>query len=251
MAVVLFIIGCILGSFYLVLGTRLPKKEDVIFSRSRCDHCHKDLKWYHLIPLFSFIFLRGKCAYCQKKISPEHFLVELGTGLIFLATYYFFSYGYNLYAALTICSLLIIIFVSDFKYMIILDSPLVVSSIIILVLKYIYFGWTEVGYSLLGGASLFLVMYLVQVIGNFAFKKESLGGGDIKLAFVMGVILKIKMGLIALILSSFLALPYAVASVHLKKESEFPYGPFLGGALLIVFYNYDKFELLFKYLFRF
>ena len=76
MAVLLFIIGCILGSFYLVLGTRLPKKEDVIFSRSRCDHCHKELKWYHLIPLFSFIFLKGKCAYCKKKISPEHFLVE-------------------------------------------------------------------------------------------------------------------------------------------------------------------------------
>ena len=214
MAVLLFIVGCILGSFYLVIGTRLPKNEDVVFSRSRCDHCKKELKWYHLIPLFSFIFLKGKCAYCKKNISPEHFLVELGTGLTFLATYYFFPDGYNLYAGLTICSLLIIIFVSDFKYMIILDSPLVVSSVIFLILKYIYYGWYEVGYSLLGGLTLFLTMYLVQVIGNYIFKKESLGGGDIKLAFVIGLILKIKLGLIALILSCFLALPYAVGSMY-------------------------------------
>ena len=98
---------------------------------------------------------------------------------------------------------------------------------------------------------MFLLLLVIKVVGDKAFKKESLGGGDIKLACVMGIILKIKMGLIALILSSFLALPYAVASLHLKKESEFPYGPFLGGALLIVFYNYDKFVLLFKYLFKF
>ena len=251
MAIMLFIIGCILGSFYLVLGTRLPIKEDVVKSRSRCDHCKKNLKWYHLIPLFSFIFLKGKCAYCHKKISAEHFFVELGTGLAFLATYYFFPQGYNLYAGLTICSLLIVIFVSDFKYMIILDSPLIVSSIIILALKYFYFGWMEVLYVLIGGISLFILMYLVQIIGNFAFKKESLGGGDIKLSFVIGLILGLKLGLVALILSAFLALPYAVASMYLNKESEFPYGPFLGGALLIVFYNYDKFVLLFNYLFRF
>ena len=246
-----FIIGCILGSFYLVIGTRLPKGEDVLVSRSKCDHCHKELKWYHLIPLFSFIFQRGKCTYCHKKISPEHFFVELGTGLAFLVTYYFFPDGYYLYAGLTLISLLIIIFISDFKYMIILDSPLVVASIIILVLKYIFLGWEEVLWSIAGGLILFATMYLVQIFGNFLFKRESLGGGDIKLAFVIGLFLKMKLGLVALILSAFLALPYAVAVMHLNKDSEFPYGPFLAGALLIIFYNYEKFEILFNFLFSF
>ena len=251
MAVFYFVVGCILGSFFLVIGTRLPKGEDVLVSRSRCDYCKKELKWYHLIPLFSFIFLKGKCAYCHKKIIPEHFFVELGTGLAFLATYFFFPSGYNLYAGLTIVSLLIVIFVSDFKYMIILDSPLVVSSIIIIALKYAYFGFNEVLWSVISGIALFAVMYLVKLLGNFIFKKESLGGGDIKLSFVIGLILQYRLGLVALILSSFVALPYAIAIMHLNKDSEFPYGPFLGGALLIIFYNYDKFELFFKFLFRF
>ena len=251
MAVFYFIVGCILGSFLLVIGTRLPNGEDVLVSRSRCDHCKKDLKWYHLIPLFSFIFLNGKCAYCHKKISPEHFIVELGTGLIFLATYFLFKEGYNLYVGLTIASLLIVIFVSDFKYMIILDSPLIVASIIIIILKFIYFGYQEVLLSIASGLALFVVMYVVQLLGNYIFKKESLGGGDIKLAFVIGLVLGFKLGLVALILSAFVALPYAIAIMHLNKESEFPYGPFLVGALLIIFYNYEKFELLFKFIFRF
>ena len=59
-----FILGTILGSFYLVVGTRLPKDEDVIKSRSKCDSCQKKLKWYNLIPIFSYIFQKGKCSSC-------------------------------------------------------------------------------------------------------------------------------------------------------------------------------------------
>ena len=73
MAVLIFFIGAILGSFYLVVGTRLPKGEDVLFSRSRCDSCGHELKWYNLIPIFSYIFQRGKCSFSQQKIASEHF----------------------------------------------------------------------------------------------------------------------------------------------------------------------------------
>lgn len=78
-----FILGTILGSFYLVVGTRLPKDEDVIKSRSKCDSCQKTLKWYNLMPIFSYIFQKGKCSSCGQKISIDHFLVELITGLLF------------------------------------------------------------------------------------------------------------------------------------------------------------------------
>lgn len=251
MAVLMFIIGTILGSFYLVIGTRLPVGRDVLFSRSECDKCHHVLKWYNLIPLFSYIFQRGKCSYCHEHISSSHFWVELATGLLFLLAYLIFPSGYNLYVSLIVISLMIIIFVSDFKYMTILDSPLVISSILVLILKLIYFDFKNVLVSFLSGVILFCVMFIIEKIGELILKKESLGGGDIKLSFVIGFILNFRLGIVALILSTFLALPYALACLYLENNHEFPYGPFLAGALFIVFLNLDKFELLLNFLFAF
>ena len=84
---------------------------------------------------------------------------------------------------------------------------------------------------------------------NETLKKDSLGGGDIKLTFVLGFILGIKAGIVALVLSSFLALPYAIATLYLKDNHEFAYGPFIAGALFIVFFHLDKFNMLIDYVF--
>lgn len=249
MKILSFILGTILGSFYLVLGTRLPKNEDIVKSRSRCDNCKKVLKWYNLIPLVSFIFQRGKCSSCGQKISSEHFFAEIFTGLLFLLTSIYFSFGYNYLVGLIIVSLMVIIFISDFKYMIILDSPLVVSVVLIIILKLIYFGFKTTIYSIISGLILFLIMLLIEKLGNLILKKDSLGGGDIKFAFLMGLTLDVKLGIVALVLSTFLALPYAVASVKIMKSHEFPYGPFLAGALFIVFFHLDKFTNLINFLF--
>ena len=251
MALLIVILGSIMGSFYYCIGIRLPKGENALTSRSHCDNCGYTLKWYNLIPLFSYIFQKGKCTKCHQKIASGHFWCELATSLLFMLTSLYFPIGYNFFVGLIISSLLIIIFVSDFKYMIILDSPLIISSILIIILKFIYYDPIDVLISLISGLCLFLVMILIYKLGNFAFKKESLGGGDIKFSFLMGLILDFKIGLVALVLSVFLALPYAVASLELKKNSEFPYGPFLAGALFIVFFHYDKFVLLVEFLFNF
>lgn len=249
MKILSFILGTIMGSFYLVLGTRLPKGEDIVKSRSRCDNCKKILKWYNLIPLVSFIVQRGKCSSCGQKISSEHFFAEIFTGLLFLLTSIYFSFGYNYLAGLIIVSLMVITFISDFKYMIILDSPLVVSVVLIIILKLIYFGFKTTIYSIISGLILFLIMLLIENLGSLILKKDSLGGGDIKFAFLMGLTLDVKLGIVALVLSTFLALPYAVASVKIMKSHEFPYGPFLAGALFIVFFHLDKFTNLINFLF--
>ena len=249
MKILSFIIGTIMGSFYLVLATRLPKGEDILTSRSRCDSCHKPLKWYNLIPLLSFIFQKGRCSNCHEKISSEHFFVELFTGLLFLLTSIYFPFGYNYLVGLVIVSLMIIIFISDFKYMIILDSPLITSIILITILKLIYYDIKTVFISILSGIILFLVMFLIEKLGTLILKKDSLGGGDIKFAFIMGLSLGVKLGVVALVLSTFLALPYALASVKIMKKHELPYGPFLAGALFIVFFHLDKFTNLINYLF--
>ena len=251
MVVIMFILGSIMGSFCYCLGLRLPKGENALTTRSHCDNCKHVLKWYNLIPLFFYFFQRGKCTYCHQKIASGHFWCELATAFLFALTSIYFPVGYNFFVGLIICSLLVIIFVSDFKYMIILDSPLIVASILILILKLIYFDWHNVLISTLSGLALFFVMLIIFQLGKIIFKKEALGGGDIKLSFLIGLILDFKMGLVALILSSFLALPYAVASLEVKKNNEFPYGPFLTGSLFIVFFHYDKFLNLLEFLMPF
>ncbi len=249
MSILLFLVGAFLGSFYQVVATRVPKNEDILLSRSRCDNCHNTLKWYNLVPLLSFIFQRGKCTFCHKKISCDHFFAELGTAVLFLVISWHFPLGYNLFVGLVIASLLIIIIISDFKYMIILDAPVVISLFILVILKFIYFDLNAVILSLCSGLILFLIMLFIERLGTFILKKDSLGGGDIKFAFLIGFILGIPLGLTAIVLSTFLALPYAFASVKFMKVPEFPYGPFLAGALFIVFLYLDKFTNLINFLF--
>lgn len=248
MEVYIFILGLLFGSFFLVLGIRLPKGENVLTSRSHCDNCNKVLKWYELIPLLSYIFQLGKCKNCKNKISILNPLVELATAILFLIGFklYGLSYLYGIY--LVIVSLMIIVFVSDFIYMIINDSPLIISAVLLLVFNYLIGGFHLFAIRLLSGVLLFVFMYLVGYIGSIVFKKEALGGADIKLAGIIGLAVGFKLGLCVFILSVFLALPYSVASIKLSKTNEVPYGPFLVGALFIVFVFSNKFINLLNFL---
>lgn len=242
MGILVFIFGLLFGSFYLVVGTRLPLKDNIVTGRSRCDHCKHELAWYELIPIFSYCFQLGKCNYCHEKISPNHLIWELVTATLFLVGYLYYGLTYNYYIYLIILSVGILIFISDFKYMIILDSPLIIGSILIIIIKIMSIGWIDTLKSVASGAGLFLLMYLVSILGKKMFKKEALGGGDIKLAFLMGLTLNFQLGLIALIFASFLALPYALAQVYLNKKNELPYGPFLIASTVIIFVFIEKFS---------
>lgn len=243
----IFILGTFLGSFYLVVGTRLPLKENIITGRSRCDSCKTTLKWYELIPIFSFVIQLGKCNTCHNKIGREHLFIELLTGFLFLVGYLYFGYSIKLGIYLVITSVTLIIFISDFKYMYILDSPIIIGSIIVLILRYFELGLRNSFYSLIYGVVLFIIMYLIKLLGDVLFKRESLGGGDIKLCFLIGITLGypgigLRLGLIALIFSAFLALPYAIGQIYLNKKNELPYGPFLASSMVIIFVFIEKFS---------
>ena len=241
MGIYIFILGAIFGSFYLVIGTRLPLKENVLMGRSRCDHCKKNLQWYELIPIVSYVLQLGKCRNCKKSISPIHIIIDLVTGILFVIGYLYYGISFEFGIYLTLISVLILIFVSDFKYMIILDSTLIIGSILILVLKLVAFGYNSFQNSIISGIGLFIIMYLIKIIGDKLFKRESLGGGDIKLCFLIGATIGFRLGLIGLVFSAFLALPYAMASVYFNKKNELPYGPFLIAATVIIYVFLDKF----------
>ena len=249
MIALIFFLGAIFGSFYLVIGTRLPLKENVITGRSRCDNCKHNLEWYELIPILSYVLQLGKCNYCHHKISKDHLIMEIITGLLFVGGYLYYGLNLNYLTYLVIISVTLVIFISDFKYMIILDSPLVIGSILILIIRYFELGISNTLFSLLYGLTMLIIMYLIKLLGNFLFKRESLGDGDIKLSFFIGLVLGypgigIRLSLISLFFSAFLALPYAYASIHLTHKNEVPYGPFLAASMVIVYVFIEKFKRL-------
>lgn len=237
----IFIIGLLFGSFYNVVGMRLPNNESIVFPGSHCENCNHKLNWYENIPLFSYILLRGKCKNCHAKISVWYPAIELFTGMLFLISYYVFGLTPEFFISIIISSLVSIIFVSDINYYIIMDSPIVIASILIIIVNLISTGLKETIMSIGSGILIFGVMYLIMLLGNFIFKKESLGGGDIKLSFVAGLVLGPKLGIMYIVFGAFLAFPYAIYITIRNKENMLPFGPFLISSLLIIYLDYNFF----------
>lgn len=233
--VYMFIIGAVLGSFYMVVGDRLPNNESIVTPRSHCSKCNHTLSWYELIPIVSYIIQRGKCKNCHTKLPISYMLIEILSGTLFALSYYLYGFNYEFFMSIIISSLLIIIYVSDFKYLIINDEPLIIAITLSIITNFVFLGTIKGLYLIISGLVMFIFMYLVKLFGDKAFKRESLGGGDIKLAFFIGCTLGLRLAFVSLIIASFLALPYASYYVVKKQEREIPFGPFLITGVLITF----------------
>lgn len=251
MLYLIFIIGAIFGSFYGVVGTRLPEERSIVKPGSHCEKCGHVLKWYENIPILSYILLGGLCKKCKEPIGSIYFLMELLSGALFALCYKVFGISPNFFLAVIVASLVIIIFVSDSRYMIINDSPLVVSAILIFLIKWYVLGITSALISLISGLVIFGVAYLLRLFGYLAFKQEALGGGDIKLSFIAGMLVGIKLGIVYIVLASFLAFPYAIYITLKNKDNMLPFGPFLVSSLFIVFLNMNTLNDILKVLFRY
>ena len=227
------LLGLVMGSFFCVVGLRLGREENFITGRSHCDSCHHELVAKDLVPIFSYIFLKGRCRYCKNKINPLSFFIELFTGIAF----YSFSFSIDLLIVLVAISLTMIIFASDTTYLIIPDEVLAFFAVIFIILDIFKFGFAG-SLKMIGGAVfLFLVMYALMKFGDFLLKKESLGGGDVKLLFVIGLVLEPLLGIVNIFLGSFIALPVSVFLYKKNKEHVIPFGPFLLVAFLIILFS--------------
>ena len=235
--ILFFLFGLCFGSFFCVVGTRLGRDENFLKGRSHCDICNHPLAWYDMIPLLSFLFQKGKCRYCKAPIFPLSFFVELFTGLLFMISYYSFGFSYDLVIALLSISLTMIVISSDLLYFIIPDEVLLFFSICFLVVQFFRLGPIDTLLQLGSGILLFLIMYGLLCLGNLLFKKESLGGGDVKLLFVIGLVLNPFLGLISIFLASFIALPISLLLYYFKKEKMIPFGPFLLLSFLLIFFS--------------
>ena len=234
--IIFFILGTVLGSFYNVVGYRLPKEESVLKPKnSYCPNCHNTLKWYELIPILSYIMQLGKCRHCHHKISIFYPMIEFLTGILFAVCFYSFGYSYELVIALVLSSLFCIVIVSDINYLIIPDEVTLMAAILIGIIEFLMKGLVGGLQAIGSGILLFLVMYLIMLLGNFMFKKESLGGADIKLMFVAGLALGPLLGLMVIFIASVIALPVSLIIYIVDRENVIPFGPFIVAGMLILF----------------
>lgn len=238
--IVMFILGTIFGSFYNVVGYRLPKGQSIVSPPSHCPNCNKKLTPLELIPIFSYIFSKGKCKHCHKKISPFYLVFEIITGVLFVLTYLVYGFTIDLIIPLTFISMLIIIIISDYLYMIINDSVLIVFGIILTIEILLIYGWAILLKHLLGAVLAFITMFLFKKMGDYLFKKESMGGGDIKLLAVFGLVIGYPMSVLAIFLGSIIGLPISLITLNKNPEHIIPFGPFLAiGAIIIILLQID------------
>ncbi len=225
--VLIFIFGLCIGSFLNVVICRLKTKESIFIGRSYCPKCRAVLKWYDLIPVLSFLMQKGKCRYCNKKISWQYPIIEITTACLFLLIFkQFLIFNFiNLIYFWFIVSILIIIFVYDLKHYIIPDK--IVYPAIAISLLYSLFIIHNPLFNYLLSAFIASGFFLFLV---FITKGKGMGLGDVKLAFLMGLILGWPNILLALFLSFFSGAIVGIGLIALHKKglkSQIPFGPFL------------------------
>lgn len=235
--ILFFIFGSVFGSFFGVIGERLPKKENFTTSHSHCNNCNHELKLYDMLPILTYLFRKGRCAYCQEKIPIMLPLLELTTGLLFAVSYYSFGFSYDLLLALGVVALLMIVLTTDLNYYIIPDEVLVFFMFYFIIIQYLKLGLNDTCTHIVTGLLLFLLMYFIMWLGEKIFKKESLGGGDVKMLFVFGLVVEPLIGVLTIFIGSLLALPVALFILFTSKEHMIPFGPFLIIAFALLFFS--------------
>jgi leader peptidase (prepilin peptidase) / N-methyltransferase len=232
-SIISFIYGILLGSFFNVVGLRVPQKISIVTPQSACPICGKQLKPIELIPVISFLLQKGKCRGCQSRISPIYPVFELLTGILFATAPLVIGWSGELVVALTLISMFMIIIVSDINYMLIPDKILIWFAGIFL-LERIIWPLTPWWNSILGAGSGFLLLLIIAIIS-----KGGMGGGDIKLYALLGFVLGFKLVLLSFFLSTLygaiiggLALLFKVV----KRKQPIPFGPFIAAGTLTAYY---------------
>jgi len=244
---IVFIFGSIVGSFLNVCIYRLPKGRSIIIPGSHCPNCTVPIRWYDNIPILSYIFLGGKARCCKARISFRYFIVEVLTALAFLVLFMSFSLTPKFFAYIVLVSGLIVATFVDFEIQEIPDEisigGLVVGLILAIVFPSILNETTRLNSllnSFLGALAGGAMIYVMGMLGEFVFKKEAMGGGDVKLLAMIGAFIGWKLT----VLTFFLAPAFgSVVGIILKikyGKDIIPYGPYLSLAAVVSIFFGEK-----------
>jgi len=212
---IVFLISLCIGSFMNVVIYRVVKGESVSNGRSYCPSCKNQLKWYHNIPIFSWIFLRGKCGFCKEHISIQYPIVELLVSIIGVLAY--LNSGLTIYSIaifLTFTTLLSISII-DLKYKLVPDNlSFIAISFAILhnpnIINSLHFAIIMVGF-----------FAILRIMGEMIFKKEIMGEGDLMIAGIIGAMLpSFTQSMTALMVTSSIAILPSLYSKYKGNRTE-------------------------------
>ncbi len=250
-----FLIGACFGSFANVVIYRLPRSKSIIRPGSFCPKCRHSIPWYYNIPILSYLILKGKCRYCKKSISIRYPLVELLTGLLTLFLFLkFWQQGYYCTFFLYFIFILGLIIISGIDYETFLVPDIIVLPLIpagllgALICKSFYiqnpdplFVFNSFFYSLSGVITGIIVVAFLMFLGKIIWKKEAMGGGDLKLLAAIGAFLGWKGVFLSIFFGSIVGTIMSLILIYSKKKSwddYIPFGPYLAlGAILTIFYK--------------
>jgi len=228
--IVFFILGTILGSFLNVVIYRTPIKESIVYGRSHCTKCNHTLSPFELIPVFSYLLLGGKCKVCKSPISMRYPLIELLTGILFIVAYITFGLTFQLGISLILILILIVITMIDIDTLEIYDR----FQIMLLVVAIIQVFVTKLPIldHFIGFFIISIPFYIIAVL------TDGIGGGDIKLIAIGGLLLGYKATLVAFFIAVILGSILAIYLMIVKKsdrKTQIAFGPFLCIGILIAF----------------
>ena len=228
--IIFFIFGSILGSFYNVVIYRSPRKESIVVGSSHCPSCNTPIKPYDLIPILSYFILGGKCRYCKKPYSFRYLLIEFITGCLFALTYHVYGYSWLTLIGIVLVSILIIITMIDIDTMEIYDTFQVM--LFFLAVAFITQSGLPFGDHLIGFFIISVPFYILALITG------GMGGGDIKLIAMGGLLLGWKATLVAFFIASITGGIVAILLILLKQQgrkSLIAFGPYLCLGIYIAF----------------
>ncbi|MFO7153741.1 MAG: prepilin peptidase [Caldicoprobacter oshimai] len=235
MDLLIITLGLFVGSFLNVCIYRIPRGESIALPGSRCPHCGIRLKPLDLVPVLSFVFLKGRCRYCRQPISWLYPVVELLTALLIWLVYEVYDITPTAaYYVVIVCILTVVAFI-DLEYQVI-PNGLVLSLI-----------GTGLGFKLLDGGAGFIdglyglvagggSLLLIAVVSSLLFRKEGMGGGDIKLMAAIGWCLGWRLVLLSFVISIYIGglISLLLLVFKVKKRGDYiPYGPFIVMATVV------------------
>ena len=247
---IVFAVGASIGSFLNVVVYRLPAGLSLLYPPSRCPQCHHRLGKTENVPVLGWLWLKGRCRHCQSRISVRYPIVEVATGILYVATFWSFGLSWQTAGYWAFFSWLLALALIDLDTMT-LPNPLTQTGVLLGLLFQAISGCL-IGSTLAAGIGQFMVgmigavvgLWLVEIIaivGSVALGQSAMGAGDAKLAAMMGAWL----GWQHLLLAGFLACAIgalaggsALALGRLDRRQPMPFGPFLVlGAILVTFWG--------------
>lgn len=222
MYILIFLYGIVIGSFLNVVIVRVPRKESIVKVRSHCENCGYQLKWFDLIPIFSYLVLGGKCRKCKTKISAQHLILEVLNGILYVFTFFIAGFSAPTVLLCLLFSALLALSLIDFKtYEIPVGFQYVIFVLAVCRTILDRANWSE---HVIGFFAVSVVLYLMYVIS----KGAAIGGGDVKLMAVCGLFVGWKLIIFAFLLGCIVGSVVHIIRMKLSGESHvLAMGPYL------------------------